>query len=289
MKWIWAMTFGTVLTATGFIFGGCSDTATSEGEDTETATEDTASAPADTGSALTDSASTAGDTTSIPTDTGGLPNDSDAVIEVGEISANGTVYTEEMNTKCDQACARMQTCSTAAFSDCNEVCAQLSIMLQGDMLDAMFTCINSQDCVNIDPEACMLAGITDVSDSGVDTFANALCDKAVSCYGTLTNPKNECMAEQQSDEEIQALKILNANVINCLSGCVTNADCLELATDGDGVMEDCMSACDASFDSIAEEGSNIDIVDTETTPDTAVTGDTDDTAETTNAVDTDTI
>ncbi|MBN2530898.1 MAG: hypothetical protein JXR76_31215 [Deltaproteobacteria bacterium] len=190
------------------------------------------------GGCATDSSSDDGDSS-------GTSNDSDSVVDVGETSANGTVYTQENATQCQETCAKMRTCDTDEFSDCEAVCAQMAVMLNSQLFDSLYTCVAAQDCAHMDPEQCMADGLRDVPDSVIDPFIDTLCDKVVSCVSEVT--KDACIVEQKSDEEMLGFKLLNENALQCVGECLTDATCAQLDSQGDSTFESCMVACDAAF------------------------------------------
>lgn len=192
---------------------------------------------------------------------GTVENDSDSEIDVGEMSANGTVYTEELKSQCDETCAYLTGCNPTEFVDCDADCAEMAMVLNPIIIDSMGSCVKAQGCASLNPETCVEQGIRQIPDSASDPLLAAICDKTVECAGGITS--GECLAELQTEDEILLFKMMNEKVIDCVANCLPGLTCSEMSTEGDTTFENCLTICDATIGDDDEEPTQSDCSDVE--------------------------
>ena len=175
----------------------------------------------------------------------GNVNDSDSTVNVGETSANGTVLTQENSDLCDRTCDRLLTCDAEEFTNCAAECRNMALMLNQTVFTGLGDCVASRSCTDLDMDVCMTQGLQNVPDSTVDPLFETMCNKMSTCMAGVDVPG--CVSELQSDEEMTMFRILNQNALSCFGECLTGSTCAELDSEGDGVFEDCLVACDADF------------------------------------------
>ncbi len=179
--------------------------------------------------------------------TTGNMNDSDSTVNVGEASANGTVLTQENSDLCDRICDQLLACDAEEYSNCAAECRNMALMLNQTVFTALADCVAVQSCTDLDVDICMTQGLQNVPDSTVNPLFETMCNKMNTCMAGVDVPG--CVAELQSDEEMTMFRILNQNALSCFGECLSGSTCAELDSEGDGVFEDCLVACDADFGS----------------------------------------
>lgn len=144
---------------------------------------------------------------------------------------------------CQKVCAKVGECGSAQDEQqCLQDCPEMAKVIRASAWSRAVDCMLNLDCNSgSDPDTCLLEAAGQEPESNIDGLANSLCTKAHECDSNAE--VNTCVSEFKNDSDLQVMRIMTDEALNCIGTCVTGKSCDVIGSDIDSVFSECACGC----------------------------------------------